>query len=132
MVDDPRDPVAYRIAITLLGSALVAAIVGIAWVCAEHRCVRNIPEEIWFLGAATGGVFVGALIPIPMPRMSSLSAGEKAIFAVVVVVLIALGLVCWTLAVAAVRAGWIEWSILGVATGSLLLGLPIPSPGRRS
>ncbi len=131
MADDPRDPIAYRLAIGLLGFAAVAAVVGIAWVCAENRCAGSVPNGLWLMGAAINGVFVGALIPFPLPSTRLASTSEKFVLAVVVVRAILLASGIAALAVAAAQSDLIEWSVLAALVGSVLLGLLIPSPGRR-
>lgn len=68
--DDPRDRKAYGIGIAFLGLTVTVAVVGISWVCAEHWCVKNIPNELWFGGGAIVGAFVGSLIPVPLLRPS--------------------------------------------------------------
>jgi hypothetical protein len=119
VLDDPRDRAAYRIAIAMLGLALVFAVVGVCWVVAEHRCPRNIPVELWFLPAAIGGVFVGALIPSSGAREAVVGAALLAVAAVAAGV------------AGAVAHDLLALSALGTALGGVLLGLFIPSPGRR-
>jgi hypothetical protein len=99
MLNDPRDPGAYRIAIAVLGLALAVLLAGICWIAAVHVTrgtvqihkttvhvdkrdpvhdervtvhvandpapmeMGHVPVELWFVLAALGGVFVGALIP---------------------------------------------------------------------
>jgi hypothetical protein len=126
LIDDPRDPKAYRIAIGMLGLAFIFALVGVCWVAAEHKCPRNIPVELWFLPAATGGVFVGALIPFSIHRRRDPNSHEAIIGGTV-------------LAVAAVATGAVGATVndllalcgVGTALGGMFLGLFIPSPGRR-
>jgi hypothetical protein len=112
LVGDPRDRKAYAIAIAMLGLAFVLAVAGVCWIVAEHESLDK-SEEIWFLPAAIGSVFVGTLIP---------SFACKWLAA---------------LAVAAGVAGAFEdeyrialW-VLGTVLGGVFLGLFIPSPCRR-
>jgi hypothetical protein len=120
MVDDPRDRRAYQIAIAFLGLAVVTAFAGIAWVCAEHWCVKNVPNELWFMGVAIAAVFVGALIHLPQwPEPGSVAG--FAIVALAGVAAFLVGVIGHHLVAYAVAVGF----------GCLLLGLFIPSPGRR-
>jgi hypothetical protein len=121
-------------AIVLLGLALVAAVVGVCWVAAEHKCLRNIPEEIWLLPAAIGGVFVGALIPFSIHKRENshshephLVCAKEAIFgaACLVVAAVATGVI------GAVVGNLLALCGVGTALGGVFFGLFIPSPGRR-
>src|ERR1700761_3340203 len=126
MLDDPRDRSAYRIAITMLGLALIVAIAGACWVAAEHRCLRNIPTEIWFLPVVLGGVLVGIMIPIPLYYSKCWGIVSSA-------------LLCLTVAgvgaAALVRGGVHHHSTafyaIAAGAGAILVGLPVPAPGRR-
>ena len=134
MVDDPRDSTAYRIAIGMLGFAFVVALAGVCWVAAEHKCPRNIPEVMWLLPAATGGVFAGALIPFslhrlredPSSRELSLECTTGALGAAVVLAVAAAGAVA-----VGIATEKLALSGVGAALGALFFGLFIPSPGRR-
>lgn len=121
----------------MLGLALVISIAGACWVAAEHKCIRNIPPEIWFLPAAVGGVFVGALIPFsfkrrkdPPPdvasRESRFECASEAIWgaALLAIASLAAGVVGATV-------GPLSLSAIGTTIGALVLGLLIPSPARR-
>lgn len=125
---------AYRIAIVMLGLALVFAVVGICWVVAEHKCPRNIPVELWFLPAATGGVFVGTLIPFSLYKRTDPNVQNSRLVgareAVVGAALLALAAVA-TGVVGAVAHDLLALSALGTALGGVFFGLFIPSPGRR-
>jgi|GEM_PF-6395249 len=135
MVDDPRDRKAYQIAIAFLGFAVVAAIGGIAWVAAEHKCVSNIPIQIWYLGGAVIGVFVGALTPFALrvdwSRDPSTGRPSHSWDSLTIVG----GLMLVVLCGVAITLGQTERSltlnVVAVTFGGVLLGLPIPSPGRR-
>lgn len=134
MANDPRDSAAYRWAIALLGLAVVTSLGGVAWVAAEHKCVSNIPVQIWYLGGAVAGVFVGALIPFALRvewsrdrdsgrlvhSWDPLAIAGTITLAVLCGVAIALGLTQKSLTL----------DVVAVAFGGVLLGLPIPSPGR--
>lgn len=129
MIDGPRDRTAYRIAITMLGLAFIVAIVGVCWVAAEHKCLRNIPTEIWFLPAGIGGVFVGLLIPLPFQYKKWWGVGVSVIFCLTLVG------VC----IAAICIGHhhhqqresLAFYAVGATIGAVLIGLPMPAPGRR-
>jgi ABC-type Fe3+-siderophore transport system permease subunit len=129
LVDDPRDRKAYGIGIAFLGLAVAAAVGGIGWVCAEHGCVRNIPNELWFGGGAIVGAFVGSLIPVPLPRHKR-SEWDWAAF---ILVGLAVGgaFILGILAAEQAETEAYGRVALLVTFGGLLLGLPIPSPGRR-
>lgn len=135
MVDDPRDRKAYQIAIAFLGLALVAILVGVCWVAAEHKCIRNIPSEIWFLPAAFGGVFVGMLIPFSFKRRKDLppASGESrfewASEAIKGAAFLAVGGLAAGVVGAAVHS--LVLCAIGTTIGALVFGLLIPSPGRR-
>lgn len=138
MVDDARDRKAYQVALMLLGFAVVAALGGIAWVCAEHWCVRNVPEQLWFMGGAIGGVFVGALIPFALRVNWTPNTGKKMGFSYAWDWLAVLGgLILVAACAAAVVLGVnhprhaLAWYAAAVTIGGLLLGLFIPAPGRR-
>lgn len=126
MIDDPRDRTAYRIAITMLGLALIVAIAGVCWVAAEHKCLRNIPSEIWFLPAGFGGVFVGLLTPLPFQYKKWWEIMVSGIFCVALV-----GVCLAAILIGHHHHDSLAFYAIGVTTGAALLGLPIPAPGRR-
>lgn len=130
MVDDPRDRKAYGAGIAFLGLAVVAALGGIAWVCAEHWCVKNIPNELWFGGGAIVGIFVGSLISVPLPRPKDRENDWIAPF-LLAVWSIGLAFVLGVLAAEQAESESFGRVALLVTFGGLLLGLLIPSPGRR-
>ena len=117
----PRDLHPYRIAITALGVAFVAAIVGAAWVCAEHWCVKNVPVQLWFVVCAVGGVFIGTLIPFSLQRRASVVGG-------LAVALI--GLLAIVLGLTAARhcRGELDLFAIATAAAGVLSGLAIPDP----
>ncbi len=121
MVNDPRDQTAYRLAIALLGIALVVAIGGVCWVAAEHQCVKNIAPGLWIALGAIGGVFVGALLPLSLR-----SAQLQNTVTLTCLGAVAVGAVVF----AAMQATNLPLDALGATVGGLLIGLPIPAPGR--
>lgn len=135
MVDDPRDRKAYQIAIALLGIAVVTAIGGIAWVAAEHECVSNIPHQIWYLGGALTGVFVGALIPFaPRRNWSRDPQNGRPSYSwdpLSVVGWVALVVLCGAAITLGQTQGSLTLDAVAMTFGGVLLGLPIPSPARR-
>jgi hypothetical protein len=177
MLNDPRDPGGYRIAIAALGLALAVLLAGICWIAAVH-VTRNtikrhkttvhidkrdsvhdervtvhaendpapmemgrVPVELWFVLGALGGVFVGALIPFSL-RVRSLEQGcackpdgrTRALGSVLGGLLLVV-LLGFFLAVARGAFGYVRSDlslyVLGATIAGVLLGLPIPSPGRR-
>jgi hypothetical protein len=134
VVDDPRDRTAYRIAIGMLGLALVFTVLGVCWAVAEHKCPRNIPEELWFLPAAVGGVFVGALIPFSVYKRKDPNAYDSPLVCakevIVGAALLAIAAVA-TGVVGAIAHHLLALSALGTALSGVFFGLFIPSPGRR-
>jgi hypothetical protein len=140
MVDDPRDRKAYQTALMLLGLAVAVVLGGIAWACAEHWCVRNVPEQLWFMGGAIGGVFVGALIPFAL-RVNWVPDSEEPLgfsyawdkWAVFGGLLLVVG--CGVAVIFGAHHQHPHhasaWYVIAVTIGSVLLGLFIPSPGRR-
>lgn len=134
MVDDPRDPTAYRIAIAFLGLALVTILAGISWVCAEHLCVRNIPVQLWFAACAIGGVLVGVLIPFSIYKRAELNSHESPLVpateARIGAALLAFAAVAAG-AVGAIADHLLALSGVGTVLAGVFFGLFIPSPGRR-
>jgi 4-amino-4-deoxy-L-arabinose transferase-like glycosyltransferase len=134
MIDDPRDRTAYRMAITMLGLALIVTIIGVCWVAAVHDGPKSIPTEIWLLPAGFGGVFVGLLIPFATHKRKDPGTPESTLVFAVEAILAA-----GFLAVAAVAAGAVGATVghlfalcgVGTALGGVFFGLFIPSPGRR-
>lgn len=117
----------------LLGLSFVTVVIGVCWVAAEHKCLRNIPREIWFMPAAVGGVFVGTLIPFstykrekPGTHDSSLVPAVEAIGGAAVLALAAIGMGV----VGAIADLWALVAV-GTALGGVFFGLFIPSPARR-
>jgi glucose dehydrogenase len=129
MVNDPRDARAYQIGIAFLGLAAVVAIAGVAWGVVD----QGISHEFWIGAGAISGVFVGALIHFPFPRSrpESPSSEEQVTTAGVALVLVGIALGCGALVVANAHSHSFGWCGLGATFGGVLLGLPIPSPGRR-
>jgi hypothetical protein len=142
---------AYRMAIAFLGLSLVTILAGISWVCAEHWCVRNIPVQLWFAACAIGGVFVGVMLPFapwrrkndtaktgdtnltgPKRLVSSLKRWASRVRWGSALGGVAVALACLAAILLALGADK-PLALYAVATalGGVLLGLPIPSPGRR-
>lgn len=134
-MNELRDPIAYRIAIGSLGLGLAVLIAGIAWVAAVQE-PGSVPVELWFALGALGGVFVGALMPFSVRSESSYNRASESDSCkrlawgsiLYVTVVVAIG-------IAATIVGLTEDSheldVIGATAAGLLLGLPIPSPGRR-
>jgi uncharacterized membrane protein YfcA len=120
VLNDPRDRSAYQLAIVILGLAVVAAVGGVSWAAAEHECIKNIAPGLWIAPGALAGVFVGVLLP--------LSIGSQQIQNLLTLVCVGL-FVCGATAFAAVHPT-LSLDVLGATVGGLVLGLPIPSPGR--
>jgi len=134
LVGDPRDRKAYAIAIAMLGVAFVVAVAGMCWVVAEHECLCEIPDEIWFVPAAIGGVFVGILIPFSTRKRRDSTSPDPSFESATEAILGAS-----LLAIVAVAAGTVGATVdhllalcvLGTALGGVFFGLFIPSPARR-
>jgi hypothetical protein len=134
-VNELRDPIAYRIAIGSLGLGLAAVIAGISWVAVVQESA-GVPVGLWFVAAALGGVFIGVLIPFSVYLESSCAHASGccsarrvawgSIFCVAVVA--AVGIAATTVGLA---KPMLELDALGAVTAGVLLGLPVPSPGRR-
>jgi hypothetical protein len=92
-----------------------------------------IPGGLWIVLAALGGVLVGGLIPSPLwASKNDPSAGDRARRLLTIVVL---GILVLVVGVVAALTGTFDdvslptCALLAAAAG-VLLGLPIPSPGR--
>jgi peptidoglycan/LPS O-acetylase OafA/YrhL len=114
----------------MLGLALIVTIIGVCWVAAAHQCPRNIPTEIWFLPAGFGGVLVGLLIPL---SFQSKRHGEVVASALFLGALLAICVTAILIGHSTHHGGRESLAFYAVAVtiGAVLLGLPIPSPGRR-
>jgi hypothetical protein len=148
---DPRDPWAYRIAIAALGFAVAVIFAGICLIAATPGVATTfadttthglkVPMELWFAGGAMGGVFVGTLIPFrlrvqyPESGCSCPSCGSQHDVFKPALGWIAGGIFLLAIGIAATVVGlagnYHSLDALGATTGGVLLGLPIPSPGRR-
>lgn len=118
----------------MLGFALAIAIAGVCWVAAERRCTGNVPAEVWFIPAAVGGVFVGALIPFSTHKRGAPNSHEsppvgatEAIYGAVILAITAIA----ACAVGALADHLLALCGVGAALGGVFFGLFIPSPGRR-
>jgi UDP-N-acetylmuramyl pentapeptide phosphotransferase/UDP-N-acetylglucosamine-1-phosphate transferase len=117
----------------MLGLALIISIAGACWVAAEHKCIHNIPSEIWFVPAVLGGVLVGTLIPFsthkpddPNSHESHLVPAPESMLGLAILILIAL-----VAGVIGALDDHLAWCAVAASLGSVLFGLFIPSPGRR-
>lgn len=159
MVGDPRDRTAYAIAFAALGLALAVLIAGICWLAVQHgagtdvlsqQCALHplehcrpevsihldtdtpyIPGGLWIALAALGGILVGGLIPSPLwTSKNDPWAIDRAWRLLTTLVLVIMVVVC----VLWFTGAFDDVSLPGCAvlatTGGVLLGLPIPSPGR--
>jgi hypothetical protein len=59
-----NDTIAYRIAVGSIGLALVAYLLGGAWIAAGGK---PIPTQYWTAGAGLAGALLGILAPTPTP-----------------------------------------------------------------
>ncbi len=160
MVGDPRDRTAYAIAFAALGLALAVLITGICWLAVQHgaetdvlsqQCALHplahcrpevsihhetdtpyIPGGLWIALAALGGILVGGLIPSPLwtPTQDpwAIDRAWRRLTVVVLAILVVVCVVAW-LAGAFDDVSLSAGAVLATA-GGVLLGLPIPSPGR--
>ncbi len=131
MLGDPRDRAAYRIAIASIGLALAVVFAGVCTIAAVGRCV---PDELWFISSAAGGLLAGTLIPFSLrnatsPADPTQDPGSRNTpplssegFLALLVLAGAVAAVCFGVTLPA--------QMLGVALGGLIVGLLIPSPSR--
>lgn len=156
MVGEPRDRTAYAAAFVSLGVALAIVLIGVCWLSTEgngtferivHTCESHssksckpssfvhrsnssrVPPGLWVTLALLGSVFVGALIPFPLPRWrSTVSTGTCGRgFRTVTLVLASFAFLL--IGVVALRHAS-EHSLTCCAAAGLLLGLLVPSPAR--
>lgn len=131
MLGDPRDRPAYRIAIASIGLALAVVLAGVCTILAVGKCV---PDELWFVCSAAGGLLAGTLIPFSLhkaPTSTGVTHGSEPADTPPLTPERALALLVLAGAVAAVCfAVSLPIQMLGVALGGLLVGLLIPSPSR--
>lgn len=136
MNHDPRDKVAYQIAIAALGVALIAAVAGISWMsfagcgCDTTAASIEVPIGVWIVPAALAGVLVGILLPFRSYKPLKERRQKKvephtpwrfgAAFLLVALVVAA---------VIGVRENEVLF-VPAAAIAGLLLGLPIPSPAQ--
>jgi hypothetical protein len=133
VLDDPRDSGAYRTSILLLGLALIAAVLGMCWIVVERKSASEFPLEMWFVPAALGGVFVGALIPFSADRRRASGSGHSCPRPAWAAIIGAGLLAVAALATGVLGAAMEHWALvgLGVALGGVFFGLLVPAPGRR-
>lgn len=98
----------------MLGLAFVVVVAGVCWLVAEKGSFDEI-SEIWLLPAAVGGVFVGALIPLPTQKW-------------VAILLASAGLIIGVIGTDGDR---LALYVIATTLGAVSLGLFIPSPGHR-
>jgi len=121
-------------AIVMLGLVLALVVIGVCWIVAEHQCPRNIPEEIWFLPAAVGGVFVGVLMPFSIHKREDPNSHESNLV-LAKETIAGVGLLALVATAASVVGATVDHLLalcaVGTALGGVFFGLFIPSPGRR-
>jgi hypothetical protein len=61
----PEDLFAYRIAVGAVGVALVAFLIGAAWIASGGKPV---PTQYWSTGSGLAGALIGILAPSPTPK----------------------------------------------------------------
>jgi hypothetical protein len=136
----PEDPIAYRIAVGMLGLAVVAFLIGAAVIAASGKPV---PTQYWSAGGAIAGAIIGILAPPPKRVSPTTPAavskkGEKAWAAIwsavvelwknrAVIILMA---VFGVSAAFAISRGSAELETVAAAAGGALVGLLAPSPGK--
>ncbi len=128
MSGDPRDRTAYGIAIASLGLALAVVLVGLCWIAAEEK---SSPGGMWIAAAAIGGVLVGVLIPFSL-RLKPPGGCDASRWpwATIVGVLVIACLCVTALIFGRTHDDSLALYAIATALGGLLIGLPIPSPGR--
>lgn len=131
MVNDPRDARAYQIGIAFLGLAVVAVIAGVGWVAVEELSVRS---ELWIGAAAIVGVLVGILIPLPFAGVAASCRKlwvEPLVVGFISLVVLMMAGGAGAIAASEAHPGSYNWCGFWAAIGGVLLGVSIPSPGRR-
>lgn len=158
MVGDPRDRTAYRIAIASLGITLALLLLCICWIVTQqsistdaltHRCTLEatdcqpalyltkaehtpgVPWGLWAALVTLGGLFVGALIPLPLPVLPPRlrwpeNKGDQFSWDGLFLVAALLAFFLGALFIGLGSEGSLRW----LALGGLLLGLLIPSPAQ--
>jgi hypothetical protein len=150
-----RDSGAYRLALGVLGLALTALLIGIAWVATVHDSVEifvakdpshvrpetrimfeagHIPVELWFAAAALGGLFAGILIPFSAHVRSPCSSGTEELSRwarPAILIALFLAIAGTTLPAFGFADDFLSPCVLAVTIAAGLLGLLIPSPAER-
>ena len=135
----PEDRPAYRIAVGALGLALVAFLIGAAWIASGGKPV---PTQYWSTGSAIAGALVGILAPTPTPKYKRSATDPSAeptgfvenVFAVFVdlwknrSVLILLLVFGFSLGFA-IANNSAPLEAVAAAAGGALVGLLAPPPG---
>jgi predicted membrane protein len=133
-----RDMAAYQIAFAALGLAVAAVFAGICWIVGQSA-KEEVPVELWFAAGAISGVLVGALLPfsIRMRTSDSLIRGLREAHGAYTLDLgsiagsLLLAIICVVATSVGFALGVPQLEVLGTTVAGILLGLPIPSPGRR-
>lgn len=134
LLGDPRDRKAHGIAIAMLGLAFVVAVAGMCWIVAarDSESLGGI-SQVWFLPAAVGGVFVGALIPFSTLKRDDPNLPDSPLICAREAIIGAVILAAGALAAGAVGATvdhLLALCVIGTVLGGVFFGLFIPSPGR--
>ncbi len=146
-VPSTEDPIAYRIAVGMVGAALVAFLIGAAVIAAGGKPV---PTQYWTAGSAIAGALLGILAPTPQrsskPQAAAPAAGSlrqtlsslwswlgkafdefsknRAVFILMAVFGVS--------AAFAIAHGSAELESVAGAAGGALVGLLAPPPGKQS
>ncbi len=151
MLSDPRDPGAYRIAIACIGVALVVVLAGVCVIIAVGIKNNEIPKELWTTISALGGGLLGILAPSPGPSAATVEKKPptgSAIDRGLVKLgrgLVILGKDIWSnrsIVLAMIVFGFAlvhgssdhsaQLRALAGASGGVLVGMLVPSPGKKS
>lgn len=137
----PTDKAAYRIAVGAVGFALVAFLIGAAWIAAGGNPV---PTQYWSTGSGLAGALIGMLSPSPMAYSrvgtdetpKKLNVGEEVAGAITDLFKNRGLLILTVMFSASLYFGITNHSpelvSLAAATGGALLGLLAPSPGTQA
>jgi len=144
MVSDPRDPNAYRIAVSAIGFALVIVLAGLCVIVAVGKA-GEIPKELWTITSALGGGLLGLLAPSPTPSSAATTDQGKNVPEKLTRPFKILAKDVWDnrsvvilLAVFGVAVGFgaaddsTQLQALAGASGGALIGMLAPTPGKGS